>query len=226
MGTAPRYDGLAEWYGEFRPALRSHELEALDRLLGPGSGRCLDLGCGTGVSTSAVAELGWSVVGIDVSADLLEAARAEGLDVLEARAGALPFEDSCFDAAVSLWTHTDIDDFPAAVGEAARVLRPGAAFVYIGVHPCFVGPHSLFVGDDGSPTSVPEFHPGYRPTRRYDSSAPGVGNPDGVRGRVGAVHLTLHDFLGAFTGAGLRIERFEELGDRDYPHVVALRAPR
>jgi hypothetical protein len=73
---------------------------------------------------------------------------------------------------------------------------------------------------------VPEFHPGYRPTRRYDASAPGVGNPDGVRSRVGAVHLTLHDFFGAFTAAALSVERFEELGDRDYPHIVALRARR
>jgi SAM-dependent methyltransferase len=222
MGNAPRYDGLAEWYQEFRPALNDAELEALERLLGGGNGRCLDLGCGTGVSTAAVAALGWSAVGVDVSKDLLEAAKARGLDVLEAPAHALPFEDATFDAAVSMWTHTDIDDFAAALAEATRVLRPRAPLVYIGAHPCFVGPHSLFVGAEG----VPEFHPGYRPTRRYDDSAPGVGNPDGVRARVGGIHLTLHDFFDAFTSAGLRIERFEELGDRDYPHVAALRARR
>jgi SAM-dependent methyltransferase len=161
-------------------------------------------------------------VGVDVSADLLEVAQASGLDVVEAPAHALPFEDGSFDAVVSVWTHTDIDEFPAALAEAVRVLRPGGPLVYIGGHPCFVGPHSLFVGAE----SVPEFHRGYRPSRRYDGSAPGVGNPDGVRVRVGAVHLTLNDFFAAFTGAGLRVERFEELGDRDYPHLVALRARR
>jgi hypothetical protein len=102
------------------------------------------------------------------------------------------------------------------------VLRPGGPLVYIGGHPCFVGPHSLFVGAE----RVPELHPGYRPSRAYDASAPGVGNPDGLRVRVDSVHLTLLDFFAAFTDAGLRIERFEELGDRDYPHVVALRARR
>lgn len=142
--------------------------------------------------------------------------------MLEAPGGALPFEDASFDAAVSVWTHTDIDDFAAAVAEAARVLRPAAPLVYIGGHPCFVGPHSLFVGAE----AVPEFHPGYRQTGRYDETAPGVGDPDGLRVRVGAVHLTLHDLFGAFTDAGFRIERFEELGERDYPHVVALRARR
>jgi SAM-dependent methyltransferase len=219
MGEA-RYDGYAEWYEEFRPAMSADELDALQRLLGRGEGRCLDLGCGTGLAAAAVTELGWSVVGVDISKDLLAAAASRGVEVLEASADALPFENGSFDAAVSFWTHTDIDDFPTAMREAARVLRPNAAFVYVGCHPCFVGPHSVFVGA----VSVPEFHPGYRPTRRYDASAPGVANPDGVRARVGGVHLTLHDFFDAFSTAGLRVERFEELGDRDYPHIVALRA--
>jgi SAM-dependent methyltransferase len=217
-----RYDSIAEWYEEFRPALRAEELDALQRLLGPGEGRCLDLGCGTGLAAAAVAELGWSVVGVDISVNLLDSARARGIEVLEASADALPFEDGSFDTAVSFWTHTDIDDLLAAMREVARVLRPEAPFVYVGCHPCFVGPHSVFVAAEG----VPEFHPGYRPSRRYDASAPGVANPDGVRARVGGVHLTLHDFFGAFTEAGFRIERIEELGDRDYPHVVALRARR
>jgi hypothetical protein len=41
---------------------------------------------------------------------------------------------------------------------------------------------------------------------------------------VGGVHLTLHDFFAAFTDAGFRIERFEEISERGYPHVIALRA--
>jgi len=218
-----RYDGLAEWYEAFRPALGDEELEALGRLLGPGPGRCLDLGCGTGLPTAAAAELGWSVVGIDVSSDLLDVARERGLDVLEAPADALPFDVAAFDAAISVWTHTDIDDFAAALAEVARVLRPGAPFVYIGAHPCFVGPHSLYISAEG----VPELSEGYRRTGRYDGSAFGVGNPDGVRIRVGGVHLTLHDLFAAFTAAGYTIERIEELAaERDYPHVLALRARR
>jgi SAM-dependent methyltransferase len=134
----------------------------------------------------------------------------------------LSFEDASFDAAISVWTHTDVGDFRATVAEVARVLRPGAPFVYIGGHPCFVGPHSQFVHAEGTPT----FHPGYRPSRRYDENAPGVGDPEGLRARVGAQHLTLQDFITAFTAAGLRIERFEELSDRDYPYLVALRARR
>ena len=220
--TFSRYDGIADWYEGFRPALKPQEFDALRRLLGEGEGRCLDLACGTGLSTAAVAELGWSAVGIDISGDMLELARRRGLEVTEASAEALPFDDGAFDAAVSIWTHVDIDDFSAAIAEIARVLRPGAPLVYIGGHPCFVGPHSLFLSGEG----VPELHAGYRPARRYDGSAPGVANPEGVRARVGGVHLPLDAFLGAFLEAGLKIERFEELGSPDYPHVVALRARR
>lgn len=218
-----RYDAIAQWYEGWRPTVTPDELDALRRLLGPGSGRCLDIGCGNGVSTAVVAELDWTTVGVDVSTELLDLARARGIEVQEAAADALPFEDATFDAAISVWTHTDIEDFRAALREAARVLRPAAPLVYVGGHPCFVGPHSLFVGAEG----VPRLHPGYRPARRYDESAPGVGNPDGVRTRVGGVHLPLDDFLNAFAAAPLRLEQFEELGEgRDYPYLVALRARR
>lgn len=217
-----RYDGVADWYQEFRPSLPPDELNALRRLLGPGSGSCLDVGCGTGLATAAVAELGWSAVGVDVSADLLEIARGRGLQVVRAPADAIPFADESFDAAVSVWTHTDVDDFPAVVTEVARMLRAGAPFVYIGAHPCFVGPHSSFDGAEG----VPGLHQGYSEVGRYDASSPGVVNPDGVRARVGAVHLPLGVFVHAFAAALLQIECFEELGDRDYPYVVALRARR
>ena len=217
-----RYDGVAEWYEGFRPALKPDEIGALQRLLGTGDGRCLDVGCGTGISTAAVSQLGWSAMGVDLSEDMLEVARGRGLEVVQGSADALPFGDETFDAAVSVWTHTDFEDFSSVVGETARVLRPGAPVVYIGAHPCFVGPHSLFLGAEG----VPELHRGYRPSRRYDSSAPGVANPEGLRARIDSAHLPLDVFLNAFLEAGFRVERLEELGDQDYPHVVALRARR
>ena len=221
MGIA-RYDGIAEWYEGFRPSLKADELDALQRLLGTGEGRCLDVGCGTGLATAAVAELGWSAVGVDLSEDMLERARGRRVEVVRGSADALPFADRSFDAAVSTWTHVDVGDFSAAVAEIARVLRPESPLVYIGGHPCFLGPHSLFLGGEG----MPELHPGYRTVGRYDGSAPGVGNEEGLRIRVGAVHLPLDRFLAAFLEAEFRIERFEELGTRDYPHAVALRARR
>ncbi len=189
------------------------------RLLGDGPGRLLDVGCGGGVHTAAFAARGWSVTGVDVSAAQLELARARGVEVVEADAAELPFAEASFDAAVSMFTHTDVGDFAAALREVARVVRPGGAFVYVGVHPCFVGPHA-FVHD----RDVPELHPGYRDTS-YRTEAAGIWS-DGLRAKVGASHLPLGLFLQAVLDAPLTLERFQEPEGRDYPHVIALRARR
>jgi SAM-dependent methyltransferase len=218
-----RYDGIADWYDtDFLGEIHDPGREAALGLLGGGPGRLLDIGCGTGAQTVAFRDAGWDVTGVDLSGDMLRRAADRGLDVVRADAAELPFDDASFDAAVSLWTHTDVDDFGALVAEAARVLRPSAPFVYAGGHPCFIGPHALFRYARG----VPELHPGYRPGRRYDASEPGVFNPEGLRARVGATHVPLAQFVAAFLAAGLRIELFEEHGEDDYPFLIALRCRR
>src|SRR2546430_16941108 len=105
-----RYDGVAEWYEGFRPALKPDELDALQRLLGTGDGRCLDVGCGTGLSTAAVAELGWSAGGVDLSEDMLQVARGRGPEVVQGSAEGLPFGDDTSDGAGSAWTPTHFVD--------------------------------------------------------------------------------------------------------------------
>jgi SAM-dependent methyltransferase len=215
-----RYDGLSDWY---ESTLLGDPLvpDTALRLLGPGPGRLLDVGCGTGFHTVRFVEVGWSVVGVDPSDDQLRLARGRDLEVVRGLGEELPFGAEEFDAAVSLWTHTDVGDFAAVCREVARVLKPGASFVYVGSHPCFVGPHSLFVAGEG----IPEFHPGwYRRAGRYED-APGV-TPQGLRARVGTVHLPLAEFLQAFLAAGFTLERMEEPGPRDYPHVIAIRCRR
>jgi SAM-dependent methyltransferase len=217
-----RYDGIAEWYDrDFLGSTHVPGREAAARLLGRGSGRLLDVGCGTGAYSAMLAGLGWQLVGVDISADMLRLARDRGLDVVQADARELPFEDASFDAAVSQWTHTDVDEFANVVVEVARVLRPAAPFVYVGLHPAFVGPHSRFL----FARDTPELHPGYLGEGRYDLETPGVGSPDGLRAKVGAVHLTLESFLNAFLSAGLILEHFEELAldGQPYPFAVALR---
>ena len=221
VASVPRYDGIAEWYEAFRPALNAHEEDALRRLLGRGSGTCLDLGCGSGVAVPALTDLGWTVAGVDVSDRMLELARARGAEVTRADAAELPFGDGVFDAVVSVWTHTDVDDFGAVVREAARVLRPGGPLVYLGAHPCFVGPHSCFFGAEG----VPALHEGYRRAGRY-TDGPAI-SPAGLRARVGSTHLPLGRFLGTFLEADLRLEHFEEDAvGAEYPYMVALRCRR
>jgi SAM-dependent methyltransferase len=218
MAPVARYDAHVEWYEAFRPSLSEYETDVLRRFLGHGSGRCLDLGCGSGVAIPVLESLGWTVTGVDISELMLERARSRAphAELIHGHANALPFAEASFDAVVSIWTHTDVDDFPAVVREVARVLRAESPFVYIGAHPCFVGPHSRFILAEG----VPALHPGYRRTERY-ADGPALG-PDGLRARVGATHLPLGLLLQSFLDAGFGILCFEELDDREYPFALAL----
>jgi SAM-dependent methyltransferase len=217
------YDGYAEWYDENIAPFGLAATDAIGRLLGPGPGRCLDIGCGTGLHLPTLIGLGWAVTGIDVSEDQLRVARervGDEVELIQADATELPFPDGTFGAVLSAFTHTDVDDFEALLQEAARVLRQGARLVYVGLHPCFIGPHSRFVAAEG----VPALHPGYRDRRRY-TEAPGI-SPEGLRAKVGAVHIPLGQLIQAFLDAAFQLDRFQEVGDRLYPPIIALQAHR
>jgi SAM-dependent methyltransferase len=222
--TTARYDGQAEWYESFASAeLFVDARGAAVRLLGAGNGRCLDLGCGTGRAIPLLVAAGWRVTGVDVSLDQLRVAErhaGRGAEQLvQADAHALPFEDETFDAVVSILTHTDLDDPALAFVEARRVLRPGGAFVYLGVHPCFGSP-AVERRDEGPAVLHPEYRrAGWQTESRNFSET-------GIRSRVGINHAPLPAFLNALLRSGLVLQEFEEPGEVDPPLFLALRATR
>jgi demethylmenaquinone methyltransferase / 2-methoxy-6-polyprenyl-1,4-benzoquinol methylase len=91
--------------------------------------RVLDVACGTGaVALELRRRLGCRVVGADQSAEMLGIARARvdaSIDLVEARAEALPFEDASFDALTFTYLLRYVDDPPSTMRELARVVRPG-----------------------------------------------------------------------------------------------------
>jgi SAM-dependent methyltransferase len=104
--------------------------------------RILDLGCGDGVLTAALAALGAEVVGVDASPDMVAAARARGLDarVLDGQALADPTPDvesllgdagkrRGFDAVFSNAALHWMPRPDAVIAGVARLLRPGGRFV-------------------------------------------------------------------------------------------------
>lgn len=128
--TADRWDEIrAELYG-----VRADVLPLLG-LLEP-EWCVADLGTGTGLFATTVAPHVAQVIGIDRSAEMLDAARqrAEGLDHVEFREGtleALPIDPGSIDLAVlSLVLHYVIDP-GAALAEAARILRPGGRLIIV-----------------------------------------------------------------------------------------------
>jgi SAM-dependent methyltransferase len=217
------YDEIADWYEhEF---LRhqagdqggSADPLGIDRalrdLLGPGSGPCLEIGCGTGVRAATVRELGWTPVGVDLSAGMLRYARGR-LPAARADAQRLPVRDDSLSAAVAVMVHTDMPAYPAVLAEATRVLRPGGALVHVGVHPCFCGGFA----DRGDPDAV-VIRPGY-----LDSHWTNAAWSDrGVRAKVGGVHRPIPELLHAFLAAGLALEQLTE-GGTPTPAILAIRA--
>ncbi|MGI9539461.1 MAG: class I SAM-dependent methyltransferase, partial [Miltoncostaeaceae bacterium] len=60
----------------------------------------LDVGCGTGAYTAALAALGRAATGIELNPEYFAAARARGVDARVFDAGSIPFEDDSFDTAI------------------------------------------------------------------------------------------------------------------------------
>ncbi|MET9322266.1 class I SAM-dependent methyltransferase [Streptomyces sp. NPDC003038] len=106
-----------------------------------GRSRVLDIGCGAGRTTRLAARqagAGGQAVGLDLSAPMLERARAsaerEGLDnvsFVEGDAQVHPLEPGTFDTAVSRFGVMFFADPVAAFANIGRALRPGGRLAFI-----------------------------------------------------------------------------------------------
>jgi ubiquinone/menaquinone biosynthesis C-methylase UbiE len=112
------------------PGAMRMTLEVLARYSPADPGLILDVGCGTGRFTQALAErLQSRVLGVDPSATMLEAARGNTTDVRVAYARTpaenLPVENGAAGMVfMSMMLH-HLDDAPRAARECRRVLRTG-----------------------------------------------------------------------------------------------------
>jgi len=100
----------------------------------------LDFGCGTGYGTHSLAQKVRSIVGVDISADAIKAAREDFLDdetrprldykmIDPVEHAPLPFEDDSFDTVLSFQVIEHVHDVDAYLREVRRVLRPNGVFV-------------------------------------------------------------------------------------------------
>jgi SAM-dependent methyltransferase len=108
-------------------------------LLAPQPGeRILDLGCGDGVLTKKLADMGCEVVAVDSSVPQVEAARNLGLTAFAVSGKDLPYNeefDAVFSNAVLHWIKPTVTDVMLA--GVYRSLKPGGRFVAeCGGHGC------------------------------------------------------------------------------------------
>ena len=217
MGRAA-YDEIADWYDEAirtGPLSPAHDfvVPAVLDAVGDGaeSWRVCDLACGQGVVSRVLARRGASVIGVDISKELLAIAERYEQDeplgityLLDDARTLRALDETGFDAVVCSMALMDISDLDACLCSVVRILRPGGRFVFSTVHPCFLPPGSPRWNEyeDGSVR--------LEVSRYFEEGFWRSDNPDGVRGRVGAHHRTLSTYVNALSRAGLMIDRLAE----------------
>ncbi|HTV37147.1 MAG TPA: class I SAM-dependent methyltransferase [Xanthobacteraceae bacterium] len=103
-------------------------------------GRLIDVACGPGVVTAALAPNAASVAAFDATEEMLEKAKARcakaGVNNVEFKTGDaedLPFPDGEFDGAVTRAALHHFADPQRAINEMFRVLRPGGVAIFADV---------------------------------------------------------------------------------------------
>ncbi|PRY06978.1 class I SAM-dependent methyltransferase [Paraburkholderia sp. BL25I1N1] len=100
----------------------------------------LDMGCGAGHASFAVAPHAQAVVAYDIAPQMLAtvegAAKERGLANIRTQQGAaevLPFADHSFDWVISRMSAHHWHDVPLALAEVRRVLQPGGKVLFIDI---------------------------------------------------------------------------------------------
>jgi ubiquinone/menaquinone biosynthesis C-methylase UbiE len=119
-----------------KPSVRTLRAWALDALTPTVGEAALDVGSGTGEDLAEFLErVGPSgrAVGVEPNVGLRAVAheRNPKLELVDGTAAALPFDDASFDVIRCERVLQHVDDAPQAVGEMARVLRPGGRICLI-----------------------------------------------------------------------------------------------
>ena len=114
-------------------SLWRHELEGAIGL--NGSGRTLDVGCGTGFLALMLAELGYYSTGLDFAEKMLDAGREKArlrelpVEFVQGTCEETPFQDDTFDAVLNCRVMWTLQDPVAALAEWKRILKPGGKVI-------------------------------------------------------------------------------------------------
>jgi SAM-dependent methyltransferase len=168
--------------------------------------RVLDVGCGEGQISRALAAAGCAVTGVDPTERNIRTARARGGGPSYLLAGAeeLPFGDAEFDVVIACLVFEHIDLLETAVSEVSRVLRQGGRFAFFLNHPLLQTPGSGWIDDHiiDPPEQYWRIGPYLTETATHEEVEPGV--------RIRFVHRPLSRYVNCLAAHGLLTERMVE----------------
>jgi SAM-dependent methyltransferase len=174
-----------------------YERPAVLALAGDVAGRrVLDAGCGSGPLTEALRDRGASVTGFDVSAGMVDLARARlGTDAdlhVADLAAPLPFPEAAYDDVVASLVLHYLEDWSGPLAELRRVLRVGGRMIVSVNHPAA---YAIVYPDADY----------FMPTRYTEDYT-----FDGRTVDLTFWHRPLHAMADAFAAAGFRITTISE----------------
>ncbi len=193
------------WIGELEddPVYTDEIRPLIHGLLGPVAGSLLlDVGCGEGRLQRTLAVEGASVVGVDLSQELLVRASPPVVRLDLPDLGC--FRQGAFDGAYVSLVLEHLEDERRFFGELSRVIRPGGVVAMVINHPIFTAP-------DSAPIQEPDeivWRPGGYFGRGFTDE------PAGKR-MIRFYHRTMADLLTAAADGGLCLVRLIELGVSD-----------
>lgn len=112
------------------------------------TGQILDVGCGSGFLSNALAKEGFKVTGIDLSCEKLKEAQAQdntnSVRYIVANPQCLPFRPGTFDVVTAMDFLESSAQCDQVINEMSRVLKPGGLFFYHSINRNFLT--QLFAG--------------------------------------------------------------------------------
>lgn len=149
MDVETGYRLWADTYDDLHNPLISVEEPIVRRMIASiPPGRALDAACGTGRYSRYMRECGHNVSAVDLSAEMIEHARANNPEVefKSGRLEALPFPDRTFDLVMCGLALTHVSEISRPISEIARVLKVGGTAVIADHHPMagFLGGSAIF----------------------------------------------------------------------------------
>jgi ubiquinone/menaquinone biosynthesis C-methylase UbiE len=127
MTHTATYDRIGQTYDTTRKADRIIVDQIMNHLRVVSNGKYLDVGCGSGNYTGALATKNLNIEGFDISESMLQKARKKypNVSFMQGNALHLPHSDATFDGAICTLATHHIDNNPQLFQEVFRVLNQG-----------------------------------------------------------------------------------------------------